>query len=82
MQVGSLASISGLRIWCGTSCSVGCQWSLDLVLLWLWHMNHSSCISDSTPSLGFLYAAGVALKRQKKKKIQFPDSELMINLLQ
>jgi len=37
LQVQSLASLSGLRIWHALSCGVGCRCSLDLAWLWLCH---------------------------------------------
>ena len=36
VQVRSLASLSGLRIWCCVSCGVGHRCGSDLALLWLW----------------------------------------------
>ena len=57
------------------SCGIGCRRGSDLVLLWLWHT------PAATAPMGPLawkppYAAGVALKRQKKdeKKIFFTAS--------
>ena len=49
------------------SCGVGHRLGLDLVLLWLW------CRLAAVAPIGPLaweppYAAGVALKKQKKKK--------------
>ena len=65
--VGSLALLSGLRIWLCVSCAVGCRCSLDLVLLWLWRRQVATApirpLAWEPP-----YAAGVALKRTKDKK--------------
>ena len=49
------------------SCGVGCRLGLDLALLWLWTK------PVATAPIGPLaweppYAAGVALKRQKRKR--------------
>ena len=67
-------SILGLIQWVtdpvlgiAVSCGVGCRRSSDLELLWLWRG------PPATAPIGPLaweppYAAGVALKRQKKKK--------------
>ena len=60
IQVRSLASLSGLRIWC-------CRHGLDLALLWLWY--RLAAAAPSRPlALEPSHAAGVALKRQKTKK--------------
>jgi len=65
--VGSLALLSGLRIWLCVSCAVGCRCSLDLVLLWLWRRPVATALirplAWEPP-----YAEGVALKGQKKDK--------------
>ena len=66
MQVPSLTSISGLRIW--HSCELWCR---SQVWLGSGMAVASSCISDSTPSLGTSTCHGAALKRKKKKKIKF-----------
>ena len=64
--VQSVASLSGLRIWCG--CELWCRMQtwLDLALLWLWHR------PAATAPIGPLtwerpHAAGVALETQKQK---------------
>ena len=50
MRVQSLASLSGLRIWCCCRLHHSCWCSLDLVLPWLLHWPRRS--SDCTPSRG------------------------------
>ena len=37
MQLQSLASLSGLRIWHCHNASIGHRCGSDLMLLWLWH---------------------------------------------
>ena len=61
----SLASLSGLGSGVAVSCGVGRRQGSDLVLLWLW------CRPAATAAARPLsweprYAAGMALKRQKK----------------
>ena len=66
--VRSLALLSGLRIqrcrelWCK------CRHSSDLVLLWLWRRLAAVALIQP-PTWELPYVVGVALKRQKKKKI-------------
>ena len=67
-QVQSLASLSGLMIWCCQELWCRSQmWQLDLVLLWL-------CCRPAAVALIWPltweppYVLGVALKRPKKKK--------------
>jgi len=49
------------------SCGVGCRFSLDPALLWLWH--RLVAIAPIGPlAWEPPYAAGVALKRQKDQK--------------
>ena len=68
---GVLGSIPGLAQWVedpAVSCGVGQRCRLDPALLWLW------CRLAATAPTGPLaweppYAAGVALKRQKIKKV-------------
>ena len=43
------------------------QWVKDLVLPWMWHRPAAAALTQPL-ALEFLYAAGVALKREKKKK--------------
>ena len=67
-QVRSLASLSGLRIWCCESCGVGCRRGSDPVLLWLWR--RPAAISPIGPLAWELpYAGGVALKRHTHTRI-------------
>ena len=66
-QVRSVALLSGLRIWHFHECGVGRRYSSDPVLPCQW------CRLQATASIQLLAwelprAAGVALKRQKKKK--------------
>ena len=64
MQVGSLALLSGLRIYIAVSCSVGSRCSLDLALLWLWcRLAGAAPIRSLAPEIP--YATGEALKRKK-----------------
>ena len=50
------------------SCGVGCRGSSDLVLPWLW-CRQAGAAPVQPPALERSYAAGVALKRKKKKKL-------------
>ena len=66
IQVQSLASLSGLRIHC---------------LLWLWHRPAAAAVIQPLAQ-ELQYAAGVAIKRKKKKKkigvfALLGDSEIM-----
>ena len=60
------------------SCGVGCRHGSDLALLWLWC--RPAAIAPIRPlAWEALYAAGVALKRQrtkKKKKMQYGWSDV------
>ena len=59
----AVASIPGLAH--GASCRCG----LDLVWLWLWLWSRPAAIALIQPlAWGLPYAAGAALKRQKKRK--------------
>ena len=50
------------------SCDVGCRRGSNPAFLWLWH--RPAAIAPIGPlAWEPLYATGVALKRQKKKKI-------------
>ena len=70
MQVPSLSSLRGLRIWhcCKLwqrlQMQLGSHIAEAVAVVWV-----SSCSSDSTPSQELPYAVGVALKRKKKKSI-------------
>ena len=69
MRVRSLALLIGLRILrcCEVRCGVGVRCGLDLALLGLWHRPAAIALIRSLvwePP----YAAGVALKRQERKK--------------
>ena len=67
MWVQSLASLSRLRIRRWVSCGVGHRRGLAPALLWLWC--RLAAIALIRPLAWELpYAAGVALKRQKKKE--------------
>ena len=66
-DVGSLASLSGLRIWHCCELCVGHRFDLDLMLLWLW------CRLAAVAPIRPLtweppYALGVALEKDKKIK--------------
>ena len=66
-RVGSLASLSGLRILHCISCGVGPRCGWDLALLWLWH--RLTAIAPIKPlAWEPPYVAGADLKRPKKKK--------------
>ena len=69
MQVQSLASLSGLRIWhCRKRRSVGCRCGSDpAVLLWLW-CREAAAAPIQPPAWELPYASGEALKRAKTKK--------------
>ena len=62
LWVQSLASLSGIAV----SCDVGCSHGLDLALLWLWCRPVAVALIQPL-TWEPLYAAGVALKRQKDK---------------
>ena len=49
------------------SCGIGRRCSLDLVLLWLWHRPAVAAAPVGPLAWELPYAAGVALKRKKKK---------------
>ena len=68
LQVPSLASISGLRIWRCHELWYRLQTQLrsDVAVAVVWA---GSCSSSSTPSLGS--SVSVALKSKKKKKVVF-----------
>ena len=67
MQVQSLFSPSGLRIWHCHSCSVGCRCALDLMLPWLWC--RLAAVAQIRPLAWELpYAAGRAVKRKQIKQ--------------
>ena len=56
------------------SCGVGRRRDSDLALLWLWH--RWAAVAPIRPlAWEPPYAAGVALKRQKGKKIQITDKQ-------
>ena len=64
----SLASLSGLGIWCCRSCGVGHRRGSDLALLWL------CCRPAAAAAIRPLawelpHAAGVAVQRKKKKNL-------------
>ena len=69
LEVASL--IPGLTQWVkdpvlAISCGVGCRYSSDLALLWLWP--RPAAVAPIQPLAWELpYAAGAALKRQKTK---------------
>ena len=65
MQVQSLASLSGLRIQCWLSCSVGHRYGSDPALLWLWYRLVATALIRSL-AWELPYAAGVALNFKKK----------------
>ena len=67
MQVRSLASISGLRIWCCCGCGVGHRHGLDLALLWLWYRPAATALNQPV-AWEPPYAVRVALKKDQKKK--------------
>ena len=68
LRVPSLTSLSGLRIWRCLELWVGRRQASDLVLLWLWH--GLAAIPIGPLAWEPPYAAGAALKKGKKKKIQ------------
>ena len=65
-------SISGLSQWVkesgiATSSGVGCRRGLDPVLMWVWHK--PAAVARIRPLAWELpYAAGIALKRKKKRR--------------
>ena len=64
LWVPSLASLSGLRIWHATICSIGYRCGSDLTLLWLWCR---MAVAAPTQHLAqeFPYATDEALNRKK-----------------
>ena len=67
LQIRSLTSLSGLRIWCCHELWCRSRHSLDL--MWLW-CRPAGCSSNLTPVWEPPCAMGAALKRQKK--CEFP----------
>ena len=68
LQVPSLASLSGLRIWC--CCELWCRSQMRLrsgIAVAVARLA-ACCSSYLIPSLGTSYATGAALKSGKKKK--------------
>ena len=51
------------------SCGVGCRYSLDLALLWLWHRPLATALIKPL-AWEPPYAAGVALKKTKRQQQQ------------
>ena len=69
MWVQSLASLGGLRNW--RCCKLQCRSQMQpMALLWLWHRLAAATLIHPL-AWELLYAAGVALKRKKKKKKEF-----------
>ena len=68
--------IPGLAQWVkpgvAMSCGVGCRPGSDPALLWLWRRPAATAPVRS-PAWELPYAAGTALKRQKKKKNLSPS---------
>ena len=63
-----------------SSCSIGCRWGSDLVLLWLWHRPVAAApIQPLVQELPC--ATGAALKRKKKKGKKKKDKYPMISLI-
>ena len=60
LQVRSLASLNGMRIWHCHKLQCRFQRHLDLVLLWLWLWHRGGCSSTSAPSPELPYAMGAA----------------------
>ena len=65
--VQSLASLSGLGIWCCCELWLGHRHGSDPVLLWLWH-RLAPADPNRPPVWELPYATCAALKSQKKKK--------------
>ena len=65
--VQSLALLSGLGTGVTVSCSVGRKQGWDLVLLWLW-CRQAAAAPIQPLAWKVPFAAGLATKRQKKKK--------------
>ena len=82
LQVGSLASLTGLRIDVALSCGVGHRLSLDPELLWLWC--RPAIVAPIQPlAWEPPYAVGAALKRQKifLKKRNHKYKEINLRIL-
>ena len=74
VAVRSLASLSRLRVWCCREPRCRSQICLDPALLWLWH--RPAAVAPVRPlAWESPYVAGVALKRKKKKEVDYQDSE-------
>ena len=50
------------------SCGIGCRYGLDVALLWLWHRSAAAALIQPLV-WELLYAADVALKREKKNGV-------------
>ena len=70
LWVPSLASLSGLRIWCCRECGVGCKLVSDLALLWLWR-GLAAVVPIRSLAWKLPYVASVALKSKKKKRVTY-----------
>ena len=53
------------------SCGIGCRYRLDVALLWLWHRSAAAALIQPLV-WELLYAADVALKREKKNGVISP----------
>ena len=67
MRVWSLASLSGLRIWCCYELCIGCRCGSDSTLLWL-RCRPAAAASIRPQAWELPYAAGSTLKSKKKEK--------------
>ena len=81
LWVQSLASLSGLRIWCCRELWCRLQTWLNLVLLWLWCRPAGPApirpLAREPP-----YAAGVALKKDKRQKKNLIRSTMHVMMLE
>ena len=68
LEVQSLASLGGLGSGVGVSCGVGHTCSSDPMLLWLWLRRPAAAALIRPLAWKILYAAGAALKRNRKKQ--------------
>ena len=67
MQVWSLASLSGLRIWHCCDCGVGHRCGLDPALLWLWLWRRPAAVALIRPPAGNFHMPQVRPQKTKNK---------------
>ena len=73
MQVHSLGSLSGLRIWCSCKLQHSCRWGLDLALLCLWCRLATAALIWPL-AWEHSYATCVDIKRKQKTRLSIQGS--------